>query len=156
MTDRNVIHASFTIERVLKASPQRVFAAFADPAAKQAWCYCDAAGKRQQMELDFRVGGRERATNYSPDGVAHVFDGVYLDIVENERFIVAFTMNLDARKISASIITAELRAEGEGTRLLFTEQGAFLDGYDEIEDREHGTDAGLDALERWLEAGRAA
>ena len=40
--------------------------------------------------------------------------------------------------------------DGEGTRLLFSEQGAFLDGLDDPAGREHGTGKLLDALERFL------
>jgi hypothetical protein len=37
-----------------------------------------------------------------------------------------------------------------GTRLIFTEQGAFLDGYDDAGKRESGTGGLLDALDREL------
>ena len=37
MTDRGVIHSTFSLERVYQASPARVFAAWADPAAKARW-----------------------------------------------------------------------------------------------------------------------
>jgi hypothetical protein len=48
--------------------------------------------------------------------------------------------------ISVSLTTIELVAEGDRTRLTLTEQGAFLDGYDDAEQREHGTAMLLDAL----------
>ena len=37
----------------------------------------------------------------------------------------------------------EFKAEGGGTRLVFTEQGAFLDGYEDVAGREEGTRIGL-------------
>ena len=40
----------------------------------------------------------------------------------------------------------QLKPEGAGTRLILTEQGAFLDGYDDPALREHGTQGLLDAL----------
>lgn len=55
-------------------------------------------------------------------------------------------MHLDENRISVSLATVELRPEGKGTRLVFTEQGAFLDGYDDAGSREHGTRELLDAL----------
>ena len=35
--DRNVAHATFTLERSYPVPPARVFAAWADPAAKVSW-----------------------------------------------------------------------------------------------------------------------
>ena len=40
----------------------------------------------------------------------------------------------------------ELAPTGAGTRLKITEQGAFLDGYDDAGSREHGTGLLLDRL----------
>ena len=37
MTDRSVTHSTFVVERTYAAPPARVFAAFADPAARCAW-----------------------------------------------------------------------------------------------------------------------
>jgi hypothetical protein len=55
-------------------------------------------------------------------------------------------MHLDDRKISVSLATFELKPEGSGTRLVMTEQGAFLDGYDDAGSREQGSNFLLDAL----------
>jgi hypothetical protein len=53
---------------------------------------------------------------------------------------------LDDRKISVSLATLELKPAGTDTRLVMTEQGAFLDGYDDAGSRERGTNFLLDAL----------
>jgi uncharacterized protein YndB with AHSA1/START domain len=37
MEDRSVIHSTFVIERSYPATPERVFAAFADPVKKRRW-----------------------------------------------------------------------------------------------------------------------
>ena len=42
--------------------------------------------------------------------------------------------------------TIEFKPADAGTRLTFTEQGVFLDGYQEIAGREEGTAVGLDNL----------
>jgi uncharacterized protein YndB with AHSA1/START domain len=54
--DRHVTHAMFTLERSYPVPPTRVFAAWAEPAAKAGWF---AAGPDSGHRLDFRVGGRE-------------------------------------------------------------------------------------------------
>ena len=45
-----------------------------------------------------------------------------------------------------SLATMQLKAEGRKTTLMVTEQGAFLDGYDDAGSREQGTGHLLDAL----------
>jgi uncharacterized protein YndB with AHSA1/START domain len=77
VTERSVTHATFVVERSYDAAPARVFAAWADPAAKDRWFA-------------------------SP--------------------------------------------EGAGIRLVLTEQGAYLDGFDDTGERERGTAELLDAL----------
>jgi hypothetical protein len=55
-------------------------------------------------------------------------------------------MHLDGKKISVSLATMQLTAKGGRTTLTVTEQGAFLDGYDDAGSRERGTAHLLDAL----------
>jgi len=43
-----------------------------------------------------------------------------------------------------------LEPAGSGTRLVFTEQGAYLDGYDDVAGREHGTRELLESLDKEL------
>jgi uncharacterized protein YndB with AHSA1/START domain len=52
----------------------------------------------------------------------------------------------DGWRISVSLATVELEPAASGTDLTFTEQAAFLDEYDEPEDRERGTHALLENL----------
>jgi len=61
-------------------------------------------------------------------------------------------MHLDERKISVSLTTFELKPASAGTRLIMTEQGAFLDGYDDAGSRERGSSKLLDALGNSLTA----
>lgn len=51
-----------------------------------------------------------------------------------------------ARWISESLATVELKAEGKGTRLVFTEQAVFLDDFDDGGGRERGSGVLLDQL----------
>lgn len=59
-------------------------------------------------------------------------------------------MGLGATPFSASLATVELLPDGTGTRLIFTEQGAFFDGVDQVADREEGWSGLLDALGKEL------
>jgi hypothetical protein len=56
-------------------------------------------------------------------------------------------MHLDETRISVSLATLQLQAETpQRTTLKITEQGAFLDGYDDAGSREHGTGFLLERL----------
>ena len=109
-----MVHGSFTIRRELLHAPERVYAAWSDPKAKAAW-FSGPSGQWTPLEreMDFRVGGRERAKGKWKNGVVTDFQA--------------------------------------GTKMILTEQGAFLDGYDDAGSRERGTGSLMDALEKSLE-----
>jgi uncharacterized protein YndB with AHSA1/START domain len=62
----------------------------------------------------------------------------YLDIVPEERVVLAYTMNMGERRFSASMATFELRETATGTLLVFTEQGAYFPYSDGPEIRKQG------------------
>jgi|SRR5580693_1462712 uncharacterized protein YndB with AHSA1/START domain len=154
MSDRSVVHATFVIERTYDASPAHVFGAWADPVAKASW-FGPKNLPAGQRESDFSVGGRERFTVNTPDGAAYVFDSRYADIVPDRRIVHTYDMYRDDTRISVSLATIELEPAGAATKLIFTEQGAFLDGADTPAEREHGTGELLDSLGEWLQKGQA-
>jgi uncharacterized protein YndB with AHSA1/START domain len=147
MTQRSVTHASFTIERSYPASPKRVFNAWADAKAKARWFDGPEDWQTLEASFDFRVGGRETNRGGPKSGPVSGFNAIYQDIVENERIIYSYDMHLDETRISVSLATVEFKPQGTGTKLIFTEQGVFLDGYDNPAGREHGTREALNALE---------
>jgi uncharacterized protein YndB with AHSA1/START domain len=140
-----VTHATFTLERTYPAPPQRVFAAWSDPAAKARWF----AGGDADHELDFRVGGREIARG-THDNQVLTFESHYQDIVPDERIVFASSLYEGTTLATVSVTTVELRPDADGTRLLLTEYGAFLDGREEPAWREHGTADQLAALAKEL------
>jgi uncharacterized protein YndB with AHSA1/START domain len=150
-----VTNATFTIERVLKASPARVFAAYASLEAKSAWFKAPSDIETLDRDFDFRVGGRERFHARWPSGMVTDFQATYHDIVANARIILVYDMFRDAEKLSVSLLTLEFKAEGDRTRLIHTEQGSYLTGGAEaVQGREHGTTWHIDNLVALIE-GRA-
>jgi uncharacterized protein YndB with AHSA1/START domain len=156
MSDRSVTHATFSLERTYQASPARVFAAWADPAAKARWFHGPDEWQPREPEMDFRVGGHERTAGGPKGGPVFTYDARYQDIVPDERIVLTYEMRMDDTRISVSVATVELTPADAGTRLVYTEQGAFLDGHDSPEDREQGTNALLDALGAVLQGARAS
>jgi uncharacterized protein YndB with AHSA1/START domain len=112
-------------------------------------------GSEGDFELDFHVGGWERGRGPLPDGREYAFEALYRDIVPDQRIVYTYDMLVDGIRISVSVATAEFEPEGDGTRLVFTEQGAFLDGHEIPARREHGMGSLLDSLGQWLQSGRS-
>ena len=140
-------NAMFTIERVLNASPARVFAAYSSLEAKSAWFKAPTEVETLNRDFDFRVGGMERFRARWPSGLISDFQATYHDIAENERIILVYDLFHDETKLSVSLMTVEFRAEGDRTRLLHTEQGTYLSGgVEAVKGREHGTAWHIDNL----------
>jgi len=150
MTARSIEHASFTIERRYGVPPDRVFAAWADPAAKARWFRGPDDWVASGHELDFRVGGLEETSGGPPGGPVHTYRALYWDIVPDARIVYTYEMLTGGVRMSVSLATVVLCSDGDGTRLVVTEHGAFLDGIEDPALREHGTGALLDALGRTL------
>jgi len=146
---RSVTHATFVIERSFPAPPERVYAAFSDPAKKRCWFVADNDVKADTFEMDFRVGGSERSS-FRSQGVTCTNDTVYRDIVPNRRIVIAYTMTLGDQRISSSHATVELFPAAQGTDLIFTEQAAFFEGADGPAMREEGWRKLLERLAKEL------
>jgi uncharacterized protein YndB with AHSA1/START domain len=149
---RSISHATFTIEKTYNASPERVFKAFADPVAKTKWFTSPEDWKEDRYSLDFRVGGIERSSGRPPGGEVHYYEARYQDIVPNERIVSTYEMKMGDTRISVSVATIQFEPQGKGTKLTFTEMGAYLDGHDPKGDmRREGTSQMLDTVVKALE-----
>ncbi len=144
-------HATFCLERVYDATPARVFHAFTDREARMRWFF-----KADEWTLHEHSGGelgvgKTESSRFSPPGADVIItnDSTYLDVAPNERLIFAYAMTLGGAPLSSSLSTAEFRPEGKGTRLVFTEQGVYLDG--NVSGRIEGTEAMLVTLGEELE-----
>jgi uncharacterized protein YndB with AHSA1/START domain len=156
MTERVVIHDTFEIDRTYPASPPRVFAAFASKEAKDAWGdtgdLSEPGADASDTEFDFRIGGHERF-GFGYQGISYRYDACYYDIVPDQRIIYSYEMHANDARISVSVATIQFAATAGGTALTWTEQGAYLDGFDGAEAselRQEGTAEMLDALAKYL------
>ncbi len=110
------------LHRVLRAQPDKVFRAFAQPDAIARWlppngftCHVD--------QLDVRTGGTFRMsfTNFST-GHSHAFGGTYLEVVPAQR--LRYTDRFDDPGLPGEMITTiELRAVACGTELTAVQEG---------------------------------
>jgi len=111
-----------TLQRVLRATPERVYRAFLDPDAMVKWLPPHGfTGKVQH--LDATVGGTYRMsfTNFST-GNSHSFGGKYLELVPNER--IRHTDAFDDPNLSGEMeTTISLRPVFCGVELNIVQQG---------------------------------
>jgi uncharacterized protein YndB with AHSA1/START domain len=146
-------HGSFGIERVYRASPARAFAAWADPETKARW-FAGPSGKWTPVkrELDFRVGGSELAHGTFKGGPESIFVAHYHSIIPDQRIVYSYEMTVGGKQLSVSVATVEFSPTPEaGTRMIFTEQVAFLNDDYDLKSREEGTLGLLDNLAGVLE-----
>jgi uncharacterized protein YndB with AHSA1/START domain len=155
MSDRYVTHDTMVLERTYSAAPSRVFAAWADRAAKQVWFLGREPGQSDapDYELDFRVGGREFTRAGAEGGDVYTYEARYDDIVTDQRIVYSYYMLRGDVRISSSVTSVEFRPDGDGTTLVVTEHGIYLDGEDKPESRAHGIGAQLDTLGGLLDRG---
>lgn len=144
MNSDQVEHTSFTIERDLPGSPRHAFRFWSDPKLKDRWNGCHDDWEILDEAFDFRVGGGERRHWRTPEGQDLILRSYYLDIEQDRRIIYAYEMSFGGKRLSASLVTIELTADGPGTQLKVTEQAAFMGGGSE--ERIQGTNEGFDRL----------
>jgi len=144
MNERFVKHATFVVERIYAAPPELVYRAWADPTVKAKWF-------SKPETFDFQVGGREHSSGGPPEGPIFTFEAIYQELIPEQRIVYTYTLDSGGVRISVSITTVELIKVEDGTKLIYTEQGAFFDGHDTPEIREHGTTIMLDTLGKIVE-----
>jgi uncharacterized protein YndB with AHSA1/START domain len=144
MTERSVTHGDFTVERAYDVPPARAFAAWADPEIKRRWFGTPEKDNPAHI-FEFKVGGREyNAGKMGEDDYS--YDVRYYDIVPDTRIVYAYDMHMNGKRISVSVAAVEFKAQGNGTLMTVTEHGAFLDGLDNVAQRESGTNWLMDQL----------
>lgn len=153
-------HASFVIERLYSASPKRVFAAWSDPVAKRAWFVEGEGWDIQSFEIDFREGGSEksiygfrRGEEVFGEKTAFTNETVFNEIIENERIVFTYSMARNGARFSVSLATVEIKEANGGSRMIFTEHGAFFEGGDNVTMREQGWQELLGKLDAFLAEG---
>jgi len=138
-------HTDLVIEREFAAAPEAVFHAWADPEAKRSWSDCHAE-HTTHYQLDFHLFGHETHRVVHPDGRVQEIEKVFFDIAAGRRIVFAYDIRLDGRPLSVSLVTVEFFAARRGTRMVYTEQLAYLDGHEDRAERLRGTQEGLERL----------
>ncbi len=145
------IHSTFVIERVYPNPVARVFQAFADQAMKRKWFVEGEGWEIFQFDDDFRIGGLQVSRFAFQGGPEITNDTQYQDIVPDRRIVYSYRMAVAGNPLSASLATVDLTpAEGGGTLMTYTEQGAYFDSPESAKNREMGCRELFESLARHL------
>jgi uncharacterized protein YndB with AHSA1/START domain len=146
-----IVHETIALERHYDATPERVFRAFADAEAKAMWFPGPEDWSVQgEGTFDFREGGLETSAAGPVGREPYYYTARYHDIVPNQRIIFNYEMSHAGRRLSVSVQSVELFPDNRGTRLVLTDQGAYLDGLDDARKRRGGIERQLDLLTKAL------
>ena len=146
MTETILYHSSFTIERHYPAAPDKVFDCFAKEEKLRRWLVEGEGWTVDAFRHDFTVGGKDHSAFRWQNGPQITNDGVYHEIVENERIITSYSMAMEGKTFSVSLLTQTFEARDGGTLLTQTEQGTYFNDPNAAKGREEGFRGLLDSL----------
>jgi uncharacterized protein YndB with AHSA1/START domain len=113
---------SVRLHRVLRATPERVYRAFLDPAALSKWLPPNGFTCTVH-HVEAKVGGTYKMsfTNFTT-GKSHSFGGTYLELVPFER--IRYTDKFDDPNLAGEMITTiTLKKVSVGTELEIVQEG---------------------------------
>lgn len=105
------------IQRLLPAIPQEVFDAWIDPDNLREW-FCPGTAALMSVELDVRVGGQFRLVIRGE--AESLITGEYREVVPPHRLV--FTWRSSVTHEEETLVTLDLRPQGEGTELTLTHE----------------------------------
>jgi uncharacterized protein YndB with AHSA1/START domain len=142
-------HATIVLERSYPASPERVFAEFANPVERARW----SAPSEDALiydEADFRIGGKD-VFRCGPKGDPK-FRGEtrYLLIVPNQRVVSSETVDMKGQCLAVSLMTLDLEPAEDATNLTLTVQVVSFVGQGMIHGFQTGNESALENLSQHL------
>ena len=140
-------HETMTISRMIKASLEQVFNAWADPKARTLWGSPSKDEALEFIENDFRVDGRDVHLCGQKGDLRFRVETFYHDIQKPSRLLFTERVSTGKNTLCASLITVDFAEAKDGTRIDLMIQVASLVGGDLIAGNRGGWNAALDNLE---------
>lgn len=133
------------VRRHLKAPPERVFAAFADPRLVSRWLSPSPEITLTVLAFDFRVGGAYRLAYHVPDAGTVVVGGVYRLIVPPAKIVFSWIIEPpDPHAGIDSEVTVTIRPVADGAELVIRHEKLMR--ADAVERHAAGWHGALDQL----------
>lgn len=144
--DSDVVERTLVIERVFKASPEKVFKAWTDPAILVQW-YGPEGFHTRDVTMDVRPGGVHREVMVGPDGNAHVASGVYREIDPPKRLVMTWAWDDEkGRRGHETVIEITFHQAPGGTRMQLIQQ--IFQSADARNSHGKGWNSSFDKLEK--------
>ena len=149
MTAKSGVAAALEIKRLMKASRERVYAAWTDPEQLQQW-FGPAKVRTRALEADVRVGGKFRWDITSPEGEEMTVKGEYRELEPGRKIVFSWQWQEDAEwEGYLSIVTVELEETDKGTEVRLRHES--LPSEKSRQGHTEGWNSVLDKLEEYLE-----
>ncbi len=148
MTPQSSDKLSLEIRRIINAPPDRVYAAWTDPAQLKHW-FGPEFVQTHDFVADVRVGGEYRWDLTSPEGERMTVRGEYRELVPGKKIV--FTWKWDDDEIwenRTSIVIVELSDREGGTQLLLKHEQ--LPSEESRDRHNEGWNSVLDRLEKFF------
>jgi uncharacterized protein YndB with AHSA1/START domain len=124
------------IERIFDAPREVVFQTYTDPSAIPKWWGPKGLNTTVEM-MDVKVGGMWRFVQEDSSGKLYAFNGVYHEVVPNEKLVYAF----EFEGMPGHILIENVALEDSDGKTKVTDRILF----DSIEDREGMLNTGMQA-----------
>lgn len=119
---------SVRVARTIKATPEKLFQAWTDPARLKGWWHMDADGSHFVEALtDLKVGGRYRLGMTTPDGVVHTAIGVYREITRPTKLVFTWDWEDPGSRVGETVVTIEFKDAGAGQTEVVLTHNRFAD-----------------------------
>lgn len=136
------------MERLIAATPERVFDAFVNPEILAKWWgpeRCTA----EEISLDVREGGRWRTLILGPDGTRYPVSGAYRVIDRPDRLVMSWAWEEeDGSRGNESEVEISFTAAGSGTHLTLVHRN--LGSAEAVASHRAGWQETLNDLERLM------
>lgn len=110
---------SLSTSRIIKASRDRVFAAWTTPELLVKW-WGPGPVSCPEAHVDLREGGAYRIANKEPDGNIIWITGIFKNVTAPEKLI--YEWNVNAAEGAITLVTVLFNEHPEGTELIITHE----------------------------------
>ena len=134
LSEAELSERTLVVERVFRATPERVFRAWSDPKVLVKWWGTDDY-QAPDPQIDFRVGGSWRSPMVGPKGEAHTVSGVYREIEPPRRLVMTWGWEqADGSRGHETVVEVSFEPAPGGTRVRLVqsvfEKPKSRDGHD--------------------------